>query len=529
MAGFFDNLFGWSLKNKEPEQTLPSFVPPRTDDGAVVVAAGGSYGTYVDLEGTSRTEADLVTRYREMAQYPEVNSAVDDIVNEAIVTSEDYIVKIDLDNIEGLSAGTRQKITGEFEEVLNLLDFGNMGFETFKRWYIDGRLYYHVIIDEQNQKNGIQELRYIDPRKIKKIREVEQVQMNGYTLQQVKAEYYIYNDRTFTSAYGQPLIATDASAVGLRILPDAILHCTSGVLDTNGQLVLSHLHQAIRQLNQLRTLEDAALIYRISRAPEKRIFYIDVSGLPRGKAEQHLRETMVRHKNRLVYDATTGEVRDDRKFMTMMEDYWFPRRSDGKATEVTTLPPGQLNQTMDLEEYFKQNLYKALNVPISRMNPDIGMTLGRASEISRDEVKFSKFVDRLRKRFCMLFLKALHKQLLMKGIIDDADWPMLSRMIKFVFAEDNHFAELKDQEILSNRAATAQQLEPYIGRYFSNEWIRKNVFMQTEDEMELNDEQIAMEVDIPQYMQMPLDPSQDPEVDPTIQMEDPASPPNRRQ
>ena len=486
------SVFGWQFKKveeKEPE----SFAPEVKDDGAVVVAAGGAYGTFVDLEGTARTEAELVAKYREISLQPEVEKAIDDIINEALDTDDDDIISINLDKLE-FSEPLKDKIKEEFEYILQLINFNTDAYEVFKRWYIDGRLYFHAVIDTDNPAEGLKEIRYIDPRKIRKVREVKRVRKGQATIQNTKNEYFIYNDRSYLTAGSNAGLPLDyVGAQGLKIAADSIIHVTSGIMDKNNVMVYSHLQKAIKPLNQLRTLEDATVIYRISRAPERRIFYIDVGNLPKMKAEQYLRDMMVRHKNRLVYDSATGEVRDDRKFMTMLEDYWLPRREGNRGTEITTLPGGQgLGELSDVE-YFKKKLYEALNVPITRLQSEAGFNLGRASEISRDEVKFSKFVNRLRKRFSLLFYKALEKQLILKGVVSAEEWPEIKNNILFDFATDNYFSELKSSEIMINRMNTLTQMQPYIGSFFSKEWIRKNVLMQTDDDIEEIDEQIAEE------------------------------------
>ena len=477
-------LFGFEIKRKN-EEPLESFAPEIKDDGAVVVAAGGAYGTFIDLDGTARTEAELVSKYREISQAPEIEMAIDDIVNEVIDTDSDEIVSINLDKLD-LSDNIKERIREEFDVVLELLNFNNEAYEIFKRWYIDGRLYYHIIIDEKNPRNGIQELRYLDPRKIRKVREVKKDRKGPIVVNTTKREYYVYNDRTFLPAGGNAGIAQDNNATGgLRISLDSILHTTSGLMDKNNQMVYSYLQKAIRPLNQLRTLEDATVIYRISRAPERRIFYIDVGNLPKAKAEQYLRDMMVRHKNRLVYDAVTGEVRDDRKYMTMLEDYWLPRREGNKGTEITTLPAGQNLGEMQDVQYFQRKLYQALNVPMSRLEPgSAGFNIGRAAEISRDEVKFTKFCGRLRKRFASVFYKTLEKQLILKGIVSEQDWSELQNSINFDYEIDNHFTEFKEAEILTNRIQTLNQIQPYIGTYYSIAWIRKNVLKQPDEDIE---------------------------------------------
>ena len=495
-------LFGFEIKRKE-EAPVESFAPPVQDDGAVVVAAGGSYGTYVDLDGTARTEAELVSKYREISLQPEIEMAIDDIVNESIDTDADTIVDINTDKLE-YSDAIKQKIRDEFNTVKDLLNFEIESYELFKRWYVDGRMYYHIIIDENNPRNGIKELRYLDPRKIRKVREVKRKPKGQVTVTAKVNEYFIYNERNFMPAGGNAGLPLDASAStvsGVRISPDSILHVTSGLMDKNNAMVYSFLQKAIKPLNQLRTLEDATVIYRISRAPERRIFYIDVGNLPKIKAEQYLRDMMVRHKNRLVYDAGTGEVRDDRKYMTMLEDYWLPRREGNRGTEITTLPAGQNLGEMADVEYFQKKLYQALNVPVSRLQPsEPGFNLGRTAEITRDEVKFTKFAGRLRRRFSQIFLKALEKQLILKGIVAEEDWKEISNAITFDFTVDNHFKEFKEAEILQNRLQNLQNIIPFIGKYYSDQWVRKNVLMQTDEEIEqmmneINDEGSAVQDD----------------------------------
>lgn len=486
-------LFGFEIKRKD-EEPVQSFAPELKDDGAVVVAAGGAYGTFIDLDGTARTEAELVSKYREIALQPEIEMAVDDIVNEAIDTDADNIVELNVEDLE-YSDAIKNRIKEEFELILELLNFQTEAYELFRRWYIDGRMYYHIIIDEKNPRDGIKELRYLDPRKIRKVREIKKTPRAGISVVETKREYYVYNDRGFLPAGGNAGVPMDTNTTnGVRIATDTILHCTSGLMDKNNVLVYSYLQKAIKPLNQLRTLEDATVIYRISRAPERRIFYIDVGNLPKVKAEQYLRDMMVRHKNRLVYDAGTGEVRDDRKYMTMLEDYWLPRREGNRGTEITTLPAGQnLGELSDVN-YFQRKLYQALNVPISRLEPSsAGFNLGRSAEISRDEVKFTKFVGRLRRRFSQLFLKALEKQLVLKGVVAEADWPEISNNINFDFTIDNHFEEFKDAEILQNRIQLLNQIQPYVGRYYSNQWVMKNVLHLSDDDIKQMAEEIAKE------------------------------------
>lgn len=496
-------LFGFEIRRKK-EEPLSSFVPETQDDGAIVVAAGGQYGTYVDLDGTVRTEAELVSKYREMAQQPEIDSAIEDITNDAIVNEDNQpIVELVLDDIK-IANTVKKAITTEFDNVLNLLEFNTHAYDIFKRWYVDGRLYYHIVIDEKNIQDGVKELRYIDPRKIRKVREVskrkDRADPNAATIQQTKAEYFIFNERGFQARAGAQ--AAMSSTNGLRIAKDSIAHVTSGLTDRDGTMVLSYLHKATKPLNQLRALEDATLIYRLSRAPERLIFYVDVGNLPKMKAEQYLRDMMTRYKNRLVYDANTGEIRDDRKFMTMLENYWFPRREGGRGTEVTTLPAGQNLGELEDVKYFQKRLFRSLNVPFSRLEPDAaGYNLGRATEISRDEVKFARFIDRLRIKFSELFLIVLEKQLVMKKVVTVEDWDQMVKSIKFKYAKDNYFSELKDTEILNDRISSLNNIVPYAGKYYSHEWIRKHVLRQSDDDIELIDKQIAQEGVNPQFNQ----------------------------
>ena len=495
-------LFGFEFKRvEETEQVAPSFAPKETDDGAVIVAAGGSYGTYVDLDGTVRTEAELVTKYREMSLQPEVDSAIDEIVNETMSIDEDVIVSIVLDNLQ-LQEKIKKAIREEFANVLNLLNFQHRAYEIYRRWYVDGRLYYHVVIDEKDTAEGIKELRFIDPRKIRKIREVNKIRVPGgigteAVVPKVKNEYYIYNDKGFN--YGNKAMGPSTS--GLKIAKDSIVHVTSGLTDTNGTMVLSYLHKAIKALNQLRTLEDALVIYRLARAPERRIWYIDVGNLPKMKAEQYVRDIMVKHKNRLIYDGATGEVRDDRKFMTMLEDYWLPRREGGRGTEVTTLPGGQTLGEMDDVLFFQKKLYQTLNVPVNRLNSDALFSLGRATEVTRDELKFARYISRLRGRFSMLFNGLLEKQLVLKGVMTVEEWQNIQSEVKYDFAKDNYFTELKDSEMLENRINLMKTMEDslMLGRFYSYEWARKNVLQQDDDVIEQMDKQIQEEEGDPKY------------------------------
>jgi len=528
-------LFGFEFKRKIPVDTLPSFAPKENDDGAVVVAAGGAYGTYVDLDGTVRTEAELVTKYREMALQPECDAAVDEIVNESLSCDDETIVDINLDNTD-ISDNIKKVIREEFQQCLKLLDFNKHAYDIYRRWYIDGRLYYHVLVDDKAVKEGIKELRYVDPRKIRKVREVAKRKLQtGMTtgegvMTKTVNEYFIFNDKGFN--YGNK--AVGPSSNGLKIAKDSVLHIVSGLTDNQGTMVLSYLHKAIKALNQLRTLEDALVIYRLARAPERRIWYIDVGNLPKMKAEQYVRDIMVKHKNRLIYDASSGEVRDDRKFMTMLEDYWLPRREGGKGTEVTTLPGGQTLGQMDDVLYFQKKFLQTLNVPISRLNSDALFSIGRATEITRDELKFDRFVVRLRLRFSSLFTKILEKQLVLKGVMTIEEFQKLAMDFKYEYSRDNYFTELKNNEITEGRANLARNLQDMAGKYYSHAWIRKNILHQTDEDLEKMDEQITEETQsqdprwinptIEQNVQMlqqqqqaaqpPADDNQQPEADP---------------
>ena len=506
-------LFGFEINRKKTDVDLGSFVPKSEDDGAVVVAEGGVYGQYVDLEHTSKTEGELVTRYRKMSMQPECENAIDDVVNESIVYDpESHTVELDLDQVN-VTDSVKKSIQEEFHNGKDLLDFERQSYEIFRHWYIDGRLYYHVIIDEKNPQLGIQELRYIDPRRIRKVRQVQKKKSgtgpNTVQLAQTKQEYYLYNEKGFKGGPGM-VNPAQGTTQGLKIAKDSILHCTSGLMSEDNKMVLSHLHKAIKPLNQLRVLEDATVIYRISRAPERRIFYIDVGNLPKVKAEQYLRDMMAKHKNRLVYDATTGELRDDRKFMTMLEDYWLPRREGGKGTEITTLPAGQNLGEMDDVLYFQKKLYRALNVPVSRLEPETGFAIGRASEISRDEIKFQKFIARIRLKFSRIFEHALEKQLILKGVIVPDDWPTLRREMRFDYVTDSHFSELKEIEIFREKISAVNDVDPYLGKYFSVHWVKKNILKQTEDEIEEMHAEMESDAEAEQEVQDMM-PDQEPE------------------
>ena len=481
-------LFGFTIaRDKDSKEDIPSIVAPQQDDGSVEIAPGGAYGTYVDLEGRVKNEGTLVTKYREMAVQPECDLAIQDVVNEAIIVNAEGVgpVEIVTDRTD-LPKSIQKKIKEEFNFLINLLEFNTNCYEIFKKWYVDGRLYYHIVIDKKNPRTGIQDLRYIDPRKIRKLREPVELKdkATGEDIYKGDKEYYIYNKRGLTNA---------SQGEGVKIAPDSIAFCHSGILDQRNNMVYGHLHKAIKPLNQLRMLEDAVVIYRLARAPERRIFYIDVGNLPKMKAEQYLRDMMVKHKNKLTYDAQTGEVRDDRKFMTMLEDFWLPRREGGRGTEITTLPGGQNLGEMEDIEYFKKKLYKALNVPISRMESEATFNLGRSTEITRDEIKFSKFVKRLRARFSILFVNILEIHLSLKGVMSRNEFRSIKKDIFFNYEEDNHFTELKEAEIIRERSQLLGDVDSYVGNYYSKAWIKKNVLKMTEDEIERIEKEIKDE------------------------------------
>ena len=497
-------LFGFSIDDNEPlSPGVVSPVPPNNEDSTDHYLSSGFFGSYVDIEGVYRTEFDLIKRYREMALHPECDSAIEDIVNEAIVSdTNDTPVEIELSNLNA-SDGIKKKIRQEFRYILSLLDFDKKSHEIYRNWYIDGRLYYHKMIDIKNPHEGIQELRYIDPMKMRYVRQQKKDPKDKYRLSNINSdnpmdfefpqieEYFIYSPK-LTYPTGNP--SSMGGSQGIKMSKDSITYCTSGLVDRNKGSTLSYLHKAIKSLNQLRMIEDSLVIYRLSRAPERRIFYIDVGNLPKVKAEQYLRDVMMRYRNKLVYDANTGEIRDDKKFMAMLEDFWLPRREGGRGTEISTLPGGQnLGEITDIE-YFKKKLYRSLNVPPSRMDGEGGFNLGRSSEILRDEVKFSKFVARLRKRFSYMFHDMLRTQLILKNIITPQDWDIMEEHIQYDFLYDNHFAELKDAELLNERLNMVQIAEPYVGKYFSQDYVRRKILRQTDEEIIEQDKIIKKEI-----------------------------------
>jgi len=487
-------LFGYSLdRKKKGSEKGPSFVHSDNDDAAQPIAAGGYFGQYIDLGDNANKESDvnLIGRYREMSLHPECDAAINDIVNEAIAGDlDDHPVDIELSNLK-VSNSVKNRIREEFGNILSLLDFDRKAYDIFRRWYIDGRLFYHKMINPEKPQEGITELRYIDPRKIKKVVEFDRpkdrispADPNAMALIPKAVEYFIYSPKGLTGYEDR----------GVRIAPDAICFAHSGQLDMQRNFVLSHLHKAIKALNQLRMIEDSLVIYRLSRAPERRIFYIDVGNLPKQKAEQYLREVMSRYRNKLVYNADTGEIRDDKKMMSMLEDFWLPRREGGRGTEITTLPGGQNLGELEDVKYFQKKLYRALNVPESRLESDSSFNVGRSAEITRDEVKFQKFVVRLRKKFSDLFSDLLKTQLVLKGVVTLEEWDDIKEHIQYDFVADNYFSELKQQEIMNERMALLAQMDPFAGKYFSIEYLRRQILRQTDNEFNEIDKQIGSEI-----------------------------------
>jgi len=526
------SLFGFQISRQQDDldtqEVQPSFAPPSNDDGALTISSAAYYGTYVDLDSTAKNEVELISRYREMAMQPEIESAIEDIVNEAIVQNDDgENIKLVTDKLK-VSDKIKKAIESEFNIILRLLNYNNMASDVFRRYYIDGRLFYHVIIDRENPQQGIKELRYIDPRKIRKIREVRKNKdpRTGVEMVTVVNEYYIFNDKSINGS------SSNYGPLGIKIAKDSIINVNSGLMDSRRAAVLSYLHKAIKPLNQLRMIEDATVIYRISRAPERRIFYIDVGNLPKMKAEQYLRDIMVKYKNKVVYDAQTGEVRDERKFLSMMEDFWLPRRDGGKGTEIQTLPGGQNLGELEDVKYFEKKLYKALNVPMSRLEESSSFTIGRATEISRDEVKFSKFVNKLRNKFCELFDDALRIQCVLKGICTEQEWIEFKEYIYYDFIKDNNFTELKEAELLRERLTLLSQIDQYTGRYYSMDWIRRNVLRFSDADIkeidkEIEDERkkgVPMPADL-QYVGMEVGGGTSPQT-PTLEPPEMAPPPD---
>jgi hypothetical protein len=500
-------LFGFQINRKERERGQ-SPVPPAADD-PVAVAAGGYYGTYVDTDNSARNEFEMIRRYRDMAIHPEVDSAVDEVVNEFIVSDAyDSPVEINLDNL-GVGTGVKTKIRKEFEYLKRLLNFDNRAHEIVRTWYIEGRLFYHKVIDLENPKKGITELRYIDPMKIKKVRQkIDNAPKDALARAAIKGtaleyeygtfvDYYLFNPKGFYKGGVLGPIGDMSLSQGVKMAVDSVTFVSSGIQDLNKRMTLGFLHKAIKSLNQLRMIEDSLVIYRLSRAPERRIFYIDVGNLPKVKAEQYLRDVMSRYRNKLVYDANTGEMRDDKKHMSMLEDFWLPRREGGRGTEITTLPGGQnLGELKDVE-YFKKKLYNSLNLPPSRLTDDNkGFNLGKTTEVLRDELKFTKFIGRLRKRFSELFHDILKTQLILKGVISPEDWDDMKEHIQYDYLFDNHFNELKDIEMMNQRMMTVTQMDPFVGKYFSVEHVRRHILNQKDAEFQEIDKQMRKEIEL---------------------------------
>ena len=489
------DIFGFEIKRKDKPQSEKSFVAP-TEDGAIEsIRAGGYYGTYMDLEGIAQTEAELIKRYRDIAMMADVDTAIEDIINESVAQLENESpVELNLDDVQ-LSSAVRKSILKEFEEIKNLLDFKERAQDYFRKWYIDGRIFFHKVIDLENPKQGIKDIRFIDPRKIRKVREVKK-EKNPSGIQFIKevTEFFIYNEKGVTQKPGQYVAPENQQ--GLKITKDAIAYSSSGLIDHDKNIPLSYLHKAIRPANQLRMMENAVVIYRITRAPERRIFYVDVGNLPKLKSEQYLKDIMDRYRNKLVYDANTGEIRDDKKFMSMLEDFWLPRRDGGTGTQIDTLPAGQnLGQIEDVE-YFQRKLYQALNIPVSRLEQQAGLNFGRAAEINRDEMKFTKFIIKLRRKFAVLLSDLLRTQLLLKGVITEQDWDAIKDDLEYEFATDAYYTESKEQEILRSRVEVLNGLAAYIGTFFSKRYIQKNVLMLTDEEIDTIETELLSE---PQY------------------------------
>ena len=478
-------LFGFEITRAKDKKSLASPVPPRDDDGAGYVtatSAGSHYGHYINMDGDdSKDNAQLILKYRGSAMHPEADAAVEDIVNESIAANElKPSVSLNLDNIP-VSTAIKKQMVEEFEKIFNMLNFKELGHDIFRRWYVDGRLYHHLVVDEANLSAGIQEIRYIDAAKIRKVKQVTSKKdpLTGAKLVEKVSEFYIFQEKP------------GAQNAGIKMTVDSICYITSGLLDEQRKKVVSYLHKALKPITQLRMMEDSLVIYRLARAPERRMFYIDVGNLPRGKAEQYMKDIMAKYRNKLVYDAKTGEIRDDRKHMSMLEDFWLPRREGGRGTEISTLPGGEnLGQIEDII-YFQKRLYRSLNVPLNRLEQEQQFSLGRATEISRDELKFQKFIDRLRNRFATFFYDILKKQLLMKNIITEEDWMKWKNEVNLDFTRDNHFSELKEAELLREKIQTLDQIQNYVGEYFSKSWVQKNILLFDDDEIERMDSEIA--------------------------------------
>ena len=491
-------IFGFEIKRKDLKPNSQSFTAPTADDGTQTIMGGGHFGTYLDIEGKVNNESDLIRRYREIAMHPECDQAIEDIINEAVVVDDNQeVVRLNMNKVP-FSSELKKKIAIEFKNIVSLLEFEQKGHDIFRRWYVDGRIVYHKLIDPKNTKIGITELRYIDPRKIKKVRAPKQKPGNEFAPKDPKRPQVVEFDEFFI--YNEKGVQPGASATsGLKIAKDAISFCPSGLVDQQKNLVLSYLHKAIKPVNQLRMIEDSVVIYRISRAPERRIFYIDVGNLPKVKAEQYLKDVMNRYRNKLVYDASTGEIRDDRQYMSMLEDFWLPRREGGRGTEITTLPGGSNLGEIDDIKYFQKKLFQSLNVPYSRLDSEAsgGLQLGRSTEVSRDEIKFTKFVSRLRNRFNSLFHDLLKTQLILKGIATIEDWEnTLSQTIKYEYVNDGYFAEIKESEMFKDRMETYRNVKDsgMLGTVLSRDYMMKQILKMSEAEIIEQQEKIADEI-----------------------------------
>ena len=478
-------LFGFEIKKAvdDDPKKKPSIVPARDDDGAgYVTASGMHYGQYLNIDGDdSKDNYQLIMQYRGVAMHPEVDMAIEEIVNEAVTLSEaDMIVNVNMDNVD-ISDSIKKQVKEEFDNIYGMLDFSDYGHDIFRRWYVDGRIFHHLVVDEGNLKLGIKEIRPIDASKIRKVKQVKTKtdQETGAKLIEKVDEYFIYQEKPGAQQTG-----------GVKLTEDAVSYVTSGLLNEDRKKIVSYLHKALKPINQLRMMEDSLVIYRLARAPERRIFYIDVGNLPKGKSEQYMKDIMARYRNKLVYDAKTGEIRDDRKHMSLLEDFWLPRREGGRGTEISTLPGGENLGQIDDIVYFQKKMYRALNVPINRLEQEAQFSLGRSSEITRDELKFQKFIDRLRRRFSQLFINILKKQLLLKGIITEEDWDNWKSDIIIEYAKDNHFTELKDAEILREKLQSLDQVTNYVGEYFSKEWVMKNILRFSDEDIEKMGEQM---------------------------------------
>ena len=498
-------LFGFELvrtkKQAQEDKNLKSIVPKVDEDGAGYVTASGShYGQYIDIDGDkSKDNATLIQKYRGVAMHPEVDAAIEDITNEAVSGGDEIAVKLDLDNTE-LSKSIKNKINDEFEDILYMLKFGDLGHDIFRSWYVDGRKVYHLVVDEKNPKKGIMDIRPVDAAKIRKVKEIikKKDPITGANIIEGQNEYYIYQEKP-----GQ-------QNSGIKLTKDSVVYVTSGLLDASQKQVVSYLHKALKPINQLRMMEDSLVIYRLARAPERRIFYIDVGNLPKGKAEEYMKGIMTRYRNKLVYDAGTGEIKDDRKHMSMLEDFWLPRREGGRGTQIETLPGGDNLGQIDDIVYFQKRLYRALNVPINRLEQEAQFSLGRSSEITRDELKFQKFIDRLRRRFSIMFREILKRQLILKNIITEEDWELISNDVNFEFTRDNHFTELQEAELLREKLQSLDQVQQYVGEYFSKEWVMKNILRFDDDMIK----QMTSQMDKEQPEQDEIDNQPDPQEEP---------------